>query len=339
VVLLIAAALAMIWANARPQDFADVWGFTLGTDRGPFHLDLSLKEWINDLLMALFFFVVGTEIKREVLSGELSNRRAAALPVAAAVGGMLLPAAIYIAFNAGRDGADGWGIPIATDIAFAIGALSLLGRRVPASLKAFLLALAIVDDIGGIIVIAVFYTDHLAPGWLLAGAGVIGAGAVAAVLGIRSAWVYLAVAGAAWLFFHESGVHATIAGVLVALIVPVRYGTHASPSSLLDQAEHLLHPLSSYLVVPLFALANAGIEITSGLVEDSLSSPVAAGVVLGLVLGKPLGIVLCSLAAIRAGIAEVPRGVGWDELAGVGLLGGIGFVLRLVSGRREISES
>jgi NhaA family Na+:H+ antiporter len=242
---------------------------------------------------------------------------------------MVAPAAIYAAFNVGGEGARGWGIPLATDIAFAIGALSLLGRRVPASLKAFLLALAIVDDIGGILVIAVFYTDDLSAGWLLAGIGVMLAGAGFAGLGVRSVGVYALVAITAWLFVHESGVHATIAGVLVAFIVPVRYGVHASPASLIDQAEHLLHPLSSYFVVPLFALANAGVDLTGGLIGDALGSPISAGILFGLAVGKPLGITVCSLAAIRIGLASAPRGVGWDELFGVGLLAGIGFTVSI----------
>jgi NhaA family Na+:H+ antiporter len=329
VVLLAAAIAAMIWANTDPGGYIDFWTSAIGGELGPFHLDLSLRDWINDLLMTLFFFVVGLEIKREVLAGELSDRRSASLPVAAAIGGMLAPALIYVAFNAGGDGARGWGIPLATDIAFAIGALSLLGRRVPSSLKAFLLALAIVDDIGGIAVIALFYTDDLAAGWLLAGLAVIFGGVALAVLNVRAVAVYALIAMAAWLAIHESGIHATIAGVLVALIVPVRYGAHASPSSLIDQAEHLLHPVSSYAVVPLFALANAGVDLSVSLVGDSLSSPVSIGIFVGLVLGKPLGITLFSLAAIRFGLAAAPRGVGWDELVGVGLLGGIGFTVSI----------
>jgi NhaA family Na+:H+ antiporter len=329
VVLLAAATAALVWANVHGESYADLWGHRVGADVSTLHLRLSLGEWTNDLLMALFFFVVGLEIKRELLSGELSDRRSAALPVAGALGGMAVPALIYAAWNAGGGGARGWGIPIATDIAFAIGALALLGPRVPAALKAFLLALAIVDDLGGILVIAVFYTDDLAAGWLAAAAGVLVVGAALAFINVRSAVVYACVAVAAWLAVHESGVHATIAGALAAFLVPVRYGSDASPGSLIDQAEHLLHPISSYAVVPLFALANAGVDLTGGLVGDAISSPVALGVLLGLTLGKPLGIAGFALLAVRLRLAVVPRGVGWDELAGAGLLGGIGFTVSI----------
>ena len=242
---------------------------------------------------------------------------------------MVVPAMIYAALNAGGDGARGWGIPMATDIAFAVGALALLGTRVPSSLKVFLLALAIVDDIGAIVVIAVFYTDDVALGWLGAAFAVVLVGVACAAFDVRSAAVYLVLAMIAWLAVHESGVHATIAGVLMALVVPVRYGDRASPSSLIDQSEHLLHPWTSYLVVPLFALANAGVDLAGGLIGDSLSSRVSLGVLLGLIVGKPLGIVAGAFLAVRIGFAAPPRGVGWREIAGVGLLGGIGFTVSL----------
>jgi NhaA family Na+:H+ antiporter len=329
VVLLVAAAAALLWANIHGDSYFDLWGRHLGGELGPFHLRLSLGDWVNDLLMAMFFFVVGLEIKRELISGELSDRRSAALPVAGALGGMVVPALIYTVANAGGDGARGWGIPIATDIAFAVGVLALLGPRVPASLKAFLLALAIVDDIGGIAVIAIFYTDDMKIGWLAASLGIFAVGAAMAILNVRPAGAYALVAAAAWLTVHESGVHATIAGVIAAALVPVRYGAHASPGSLVDQAEHLLHPISSYAVVPLFALANAGVDLTGGLVGDALSSPISLGILLGLCLGKPLGIAGFALAAERLGLAAAPRGVGWDELVGAGFLGGIGFTVSI----------
>jgi NhaA family Na+:H+ antiporter len=240
-----------------------------------------------------------------------------------------VPALLFMAFNAGGDGASGWGIPMATDIAFAIGALSLLGTRVSPSLKAFLLALAIVDDIGGIAVIALFYTDDLSSAWLAAGAGVLAVAGLLALLNVRSAPVYALIALIAWLAIHESGVHATIAGVVMALILPVRYGEQASHTSAVDNAEHALHPWSSYLIVPLFALANAGVDLSRGAVADAAASPVSLGIVLALVVGKPVGIALCSLAAVRTGIAALPRGVRWGQILGAGMIAGIGFTVSI----------
>lgn len=327
--LFVAALIALVWANVPGDTYTDVWKRMAGAEINGIDLRLTLGRWVNDLLMAVFFFVVGLEIKREILSGELSERRAAALPVAAALGGMAVPALLFMAFNAGGAGASGWGIPMATDIAFAIGALSLLGKRVSPSLKAFLLALAIVDDIGGITVIALFYTDDLSSAWLAAGAAVFAAAGLLALLNIRSAPVYALIALIAWLAIHQSGVHATIAGVGMALILPVRYGEQASHASAVDNAEHVLHPWSSYLIVPLFALANAGVDFGRGAIADAAASPVSLGIVLALVLGKPVGITLCSLAAVRTGIATLPRGVRWAQILGAGMIAGIGFTVSI----------
>ena len=327
--LFIAALIALVWANVPGDTYADVWDRMAGAEINGIDLRLTLGRWVNDLLMAVFFFVVGLEIKREILSGELSDRRAAALPVAAALGGMAVPALLFIAFNAGGDGASGWGIPMATDIAFAIGALSLLGKRVSPSLKAFLLALAIVDDIGAIAVIALFYTDGLSSAWLAAGAGVLAAAGAFSLLNVRSAPVYALIGLVAWLAIHESGVHATIVGVFMALILPVRYGEQASHVSAVDNAEHTLHPWSSYLIVPLFALANAGVDLGGGAIAGAAASPVSLGIVLALVVGKPIGITLCSLAAVRAGFAQLPRGVRWAQILGAGMIAGIGFTVSI----------
>jgi len=337
VLLLAAAAAALIWANAPLGDsYRDFWGAHVAVELRVVSLDLPLVKWVNDGLMAVFFFVVGLEIKREVLRGELADARRAALPVAAALGGMIVPALIYVAFNAGGDGAHGWGIPMATDIAFAVGVLALLGRRIPLSLKVFLLALAIVDDLGAIAVIAVFYTDDVSFGWLAAAAGVFALVFVLGRMRVRALWAYVAAGAVAWLAVHESGVHATIAGVAMGLLTPID-GTLGSRDAaagagggpVLERLEHLLHPWASYAIVPIFALANAGVSLGGGALRDAASAPVSLGVAAGLVLGKPLGITIASLLAVRIGLATLPRGVSWPQIAGVSMVGGIGFTVSL----------
>jgi NhaA family Na+:H+ antiporter len=337
VLLLVAAIIALVWINAPGGGtYADAWAQAPGID--PFGLELTAREWVNDGLMAIFFFVVGLEIKRELVDGELSNRRAAALPVAAALGGMVVPAAIFGLLNGSGDGARGWGIPMATDIAFAVGVLALLGRRVPLSLKLFLLSLAIVDDIGAIAVIAVFYTDELSLAWLSAAGAVFTVTGALALLRVRLPAVYVALAAAAWLCVHESGVHATIAGVIMAMLVPTAHGIDAAEATTLDRLEGILHPWSSLVIVPLFALANAGVDLGGGAIGDAASSPITAGVVLGLTLGKPAGITLFALAAVAAGIASLPRGVRRVEIAAVGLLAGIGFTVSIFIGEVAFAD-
>jgi NhaA family Na+:H+ antiporter len=338
VLLLAAAAAALIWANAPlGNSYRDFWQAHVALELRVVSLDLPLVKWVNDGLMAVFFFVVGLEIKREVLRGELADARRAALPVAAALGGMIVPALIYVAFNAGGDGAHGWGIPMATDIAFAVGVLVLLGRRIPLSLKVFLLALAIVDDLGAIAVIAVFYTDDISPGWLAAAAGVFALVFVLGRMRVRALWVYVAAGAVAWLAVHESGVHATIAGVAMGLLTPVggEIGQREPEAPardsgpVLERLEHLLHPWASYAIIPIFALANAGVSLGGGALRDAASAPVSLGVAAGLVLGKPLGITLASLLAVRSGLATLPRGVSWPQIVGVSMVGGIGFTVSL----------
>jgi NhaA family Na+:H+ antiporter len=370
VVLLIAAA-ALVWINAPFGDtYQDFWGHRLIIDADVLTLDLTLAQWVNDALMAVFVVVVGMEITRVVLKGELSEPRKAALPVAAAIGGMAVPALIYLAFNLGGEGEHGWGIPMATDIAFAVGVLSLLGNRVPLSLKIFLLALAIVDDLGAIVVIALFYTEDLSFAWLGAAGAMFAAIYVLGRLGVKDVVVYVVAGAAAWLAVHESGVHATIAGVGLGLLTPIepyagkraleelaselvdeyrrglREGTRAGAElknsalrdleelsresqSVLDRLEHALHPWTSLVVIPVFALANAGVELSGGAVRDAASSPVALGVALGLMLGKPIGITLASFVAVRVGVAALPEGVRWGEVAAVSLIAGIGFTVSL----------
>ena len=326
-VLLAALGVALAWANsAAGGSYGDFW-HTEVTYRA-LRLDTDLVHIVNDGLMTLFFYVVGLEIKRELVEGELASPRQAALPVIAAIGGMAGPALIYLAINAGGDGARGWGIPMATDIALAAGVLALLGDRVPASLKVFLLALAIVDDVGGIVVIAVFYSSGLS--WL----AMLAAGALLALLlgmrlaRIHSGMAFLVIGMGFWAAVLVSGVHPTIAGVVLAMLTSA--GTRDDPGdSPLDRAESLLHPWASLVVVPVFALANGGVELTRDAVETAWGAPVAAGIFMGLVLGKPLGILLASAIAVRVGVAVLPEDVRWPHVAGAGALGGIGFTVSL----------
>ncbi len=380
VVLLAATVAALLWANLPGgESYGDFWGAHVTINLNLLTLDLTLTKWVNDGLMTVFFFVVGLEIKRELVRGELADRRRAALPIIAALGGMIVPALIYLAINAGGDGERGWGIPMATDIAFAVGVLALLGRRVPLSLKVFLLAVAIVDDIGAILVIAVFYTEGLDLAWLALAGALCALVVVLARWGVRDVIVYGIIGGFVWLAVHESGVHATIAGVILGLLTPAaaHYGrgdlanrgkqliatfseTSSQPAALsrgipaaalrdleelsretqpvLDRLEHALHPWTSYAIVPLFALANAGIGLNSDLMQDSLTSPISLGVLSGLVLGKPLGIMLASVIAVRAGVAELPGTVRWIQVLGASILAGIGFTVSIFITGLALSE-
>ncbi len=337
---------------------------------------LTVRDWINDALMALFFFVVGLEIKRELVVGELRDPKAAALPAVAALGGMVIPAALYLVFNLGTESGHGWGIPMATDIAFAVGVLSMVGRRVPVAAKLFLLTLAIVDDLGAILVIAIFYTEQLFFGWLaVATVGLLVVYAMQRVH-IRSTAAYIVVGSIVWLAVLESGVHATIAGVALALMTPVKayldptkfagradalvarakqYIPHEAPlheqdhhtlervqvvmtdlrtlsrESIppLSRLEYKMQPWTSYVVVPLFALANAGVIITSDMFDDVLGDRVLVGIFVGLLVGKVLGVVLAAWIAVRLGIGRMPRNMTWAHMVGVGLLAGIGFTVAL----------
>jgi NhaA family Na+:H+ antiporter len=279
--------------------------------------------------MTLFFFVVGLEIKREFVRGELSDAKSAALPVAAAIGGMLAPAAIYTLFNAGGDAGEGWGIPMATDIAFSIGLLALVGSRVPLGLKVFLLALAIVDDLGAIAVIAIFYTDDLDYAWLAAAVGILALAATAIRTRIPWSAIVPVAAAACWLALHESGVHPTIAGAALGLLTPAGDHSGHEDAEALAWLEDALHPWASYLIVPLFALASAGVELGGGAIADAATSRATLGVGLGLALGKPLGIVAASYIAARLGFAALPRETSWAHIAGAGTLAGIGFTVSI----------
>ncbi len=371
--LLACTALALGWANSPWADaYARLWEITLAVGTGEFAIRETLRHWINDGLMAVFFFLVGLEIKREVLVGELASLRRAMLPLAGALGGMIVPALLYLAVNGSGPGASGWGIPMATDIAFALGVLALLGPRIPVALKVFLAALAIVDDIGAVLVIALFYTADLSVGALMWGSIIFAALVGCNGIGVRRPTPYLLLGIALWVAFHESGVHPTVAGVLLAFTIPARPRIDAGEfltrsrqaldefasaglegadvvtskahqdaifamevaaeeaQTPLQKLEDKLHGGVAFGIMPLFALANAGVPLTGG--SGVLASPVALGVVLGLVLGKPLGITLFAWLATRLGAAERPADVSWPMLHGAGWLGGIGFTMSLFIG-------
>lgn len=303
-------------------------------------IEKPLLLWINDGLMAIFFFLVGLEIKREMMEGKLSSLRAASLPALGAVGGMVVPALIFVAINAGTPAnLDGWAIPAATDIAFALGALALIGSRAPASLKVFLLALAVLDDLGAIVVIALFYTSNLSVGAL----GVAGAGIAVLIamnlLGVRRIGLYIVVGLVIWVAVLKSGVHATLAGVVVALTVPLRGADGAAQDgkSPLEVLEHVLHPWVAFMILPLFAFANAGVPLT-GLSVDDLIAPLPFGIAAGLVIGKPVGILGACWIAVRMGWASLPDGVDWLKLYGVSQLAGIGFTMSLFIGTLAFSD-
>jgi Na+:H+ antiporter, NhaA family len=301
---------------------------------GIYVLGLSVLHWINDGLMAVFFLLVGLEIKREMLDGQLSTWPRRALPGIAAIGGMAVPAAIYVAFNAGDAAAmRGWAIPTATDIAFALGVLALLGPRIPVSLKLFLTALAILDDLGAVAIIAIFYTADVAASMIVLAALTLALLAGLNRLGVARLWPYGLLGIALWYFVLRSGVHATIAGVALALTIPLR-PSHAKPDaadSPLHRLEHLLQPWVAFAIVPIFGFANAGVSF-AGLDAATLVGPVPVGIALGLFVGKQLGVFVFAWAAIRAGLADVPSNASWTQLYGVALLCGIGFTMSLFIG-------
>ena len=371
IVLFVAAVVALAWANSPWYDaYHDLLETHIIVGFGSWAIDETIHHWIDDGLMAIFFFVVGLEIKRAVVVGELSSVRKAALPIFAALGGMIVPALLYVTFNPGGEEFRGWGIPMATDIAFSLGVLSLLRTRAPLPLKIFLTAFAIIDDIGAVIVIAVFYTGDIAWGNLGIGAVFLVALLVVSRLGIRHPLVYAVLGVAVWLAFLYSGVHATVAGVLVAATIPIRvrvdapgflargrdlllvfersgeYGhedetsseqrailveledTAREMQSPLQRFETALHPWVAFVIMPLFALSNAGVKLEGDFLEG-LTHPVTIGIVLGLVVGKQVGVTLFSWVAVRFGIAALPYGVTWLQFYGVALLGGIGFTMSL----------
>jgi NhaA family Na+:H+ antiporter len=358
VVLVICACLAMLWANSPwASSYEALWGMDITVSFGDFAIHHSLQDWINDGLMAIFFFVVGVEIKSEIVSGELRSIRNAVPPIAAAVGGMVAPALIYVALNAGGPGADGWGIPMATDIAFAVGILALFGSRIPSAARIFLLTLAIVDDLGAIAVIAVFYTDDLSMPWLATAGGLIALAILLRILNVWSGPVYLVIGVALWVAMLESGVHATIAGVVMGLIISAK--PLLDPQIAHDEAQEMAqggltaaeterlvklardavppteriqernHQFSSFVVLPLFALANAGVALSSDLFATALTSTVTLGIILGLVVGKLVGITSVTWLVVKLGWGRLPTGATWPLMAAIALVAGIGFTVAL----------
>ncbi len=354
-VVVLAAVCALIWANSPwSASYRSLWNTEIGLSLGGHHLNLDLRHWVNDGLMTVFFFVVGLEIKRELVEGELRDRRKAIVPVAAAFGGMVVPALIFVAFNVGTDAAKGWGIPMATDIALAIGVLALAGSRIHPGAKLYLLALAIVDDIGAILVIAFFYSKGGDRRWLLLAAGALVATLLCRRFGVNVFGVYLMLGTALWFAFHESGIHATIAGVIMGLLAPTKpllrselididelvdlsSTEHAmatlriarSSVSVVEWLEHQLHSWTSLLVVPVFALANAGVKLSASGISDSLSSRTTWGVVVGLVVGKPVGILLATLAITAVGAGSLPGGTSWADLVVAAVVAGVGFTVSI----------
>ncbi len=366
-VLVAATICALIWANLPGDSYSDFWHETITIDLGFIKIEEPLQHWVNDGLMAIFFFVVGLEIKRELLVGELAGRQQAMLPAAAALGGMVAPALMFLSLNASGPDRDGWGIVIATDIAFAVGVLALLSRFVPPQARVFLLAIAIFDDLAAIGVIALFFTDDISWPAVLVAIGIVGIVAVGRRTIVDNPGLFLLAGFALWLVVFESGIHATIAGVVMAMLVPskpdtdqvtfleaapdliaryqqaVEMGEHEQADVLLGELEEAtrsteaplermergLHPWSSFFVIPIFALANAGIEIGGGTAGDVFTTSLGLGVLLGLAVGKPLGIAIATLIATRTNLGALPRGVGAREVIGVGLLAGIGFTVSI----------
>ena len=370
VLLLLCAVLAMIVANSPlSEGYAALWKSKVGFDVNGMFIGLSLEHWINDVLMAFFFLVVGLEIKREVMFGELASFKRAALPVIAALGGMIGPGIIYYALNMGTQSVTGFGIPMATDIAFALGVLSVLGKRVPISVKVFLVSLAVADDLGAIIVIALFYSTGISFMWLGIAVGIVVLLFILNKMGVKSLLPYMILGVALWFAVHSCGVHATIAAVALAFTIPVtpkidsnsfmenakkmiekfQKSQKESGGILLEgeqmhtlkhlarfkkdvqnpllRLEHMLAPYSNYLIMPIFAFANAGVTIGSNI--DFNVDHVFLGILLGLVIGKPLGIFTFTFIAEKIGIASRPNGAGWVDILGAGMLGGIGFTMSI----------
>ena len=373
ILLLAATVLAFVWANsAFSSSYHGFWQTEFSLSLGDYTISKTLREWIDEGFMTIFFFIVGLEIKREILVGELATLKKALLPAGAALGGMLFPALIYFAFNSGLPTVGGWGIPMATDIAFAMGAVSVLGKRLPTGIRIFLSALAIVDDLGAVIVIAVFYTEKIVVVYLLAAMVIFLLIVIANLLWIRRTLIYAFLGIALWLAVLGSGLHATVAGVLVAMCIPARgkyptekfmekvagyLGQFECPSdgcgysillnekhmdvvqsielachdveTPLQRLEHSLHPWVVFVIVPLFALANAGLTVSRIDLPAALVSPVMLGILCGLLFGKPLGITVFSWLAVKLKLCSLPAGVTWSHVFGTGLLGGIGFTMSL----------
>lgn len=354
VLLAVAAAVALLWANSPwSTSYEQFWTTPMSFSVGNRTLHLVLREWVNEGLIAIFFFVVGLEIKRELVRGQLATRRGALLPVVAALGGMAVPALIYLAI-AGGSGPKGWAIVVATDIPLALGVLAIAGDRAPGPLRVFLLAIAVVDDIGSLLIIAVFYSAGIGWGWLALAAAVYAIAATAARAGVRYNWCFVVLGCVVWLSLHEGGVSATLAGVAMALLAP---STPRIPAEFVDVEEltdlstveaavmttdiargsvsvvewlqHVLHPWSSYVIIPLFALANTGIALSGDIVRAALHSPITWAIIIGRVIGKPLGILLATNATVATGRGDRPGGAGNRKTVGVASAAGMGFTVAL----------
>jgi NhaA family Na+:H+ antiporter len=324
VILIVCVIVSLIIANSNlGAAFENLLSTKIGFSSSAIVLEYSVSLWINDGLMAIFFLLVGLEIKREIIEGELSSPQKAAMPIFAALGGMIVPAIIYALMNSGTPTIHGWGIPMATDIAFALGVISLLGKRVPSSLKIFLAALAIADDLGAILVIAIFYTNELHWMQLLYSTGILIVLIALNRFGVKKLIYYIIPGIFLWYFVHHSGIHATIAGVLLALTIPTNTVKDESP---LEKLEHLLVRPVNFLIMPIFALANTNIRFENKMI-DGLSSPLGLGIICGLALGKPIGVSLFSWLSVKLGIAKLPNKVNWKHIFGLGLLAGIGFTM------------
>ena len=326
IVLIACTLTSILIANSSfGQGFLDLWHKKVGLETGNLHLRYSLEHWINDGLMAIFFLLIGLEIEREIYVGELSDLKNASLPIFAAIGGMAIPALLYFLVNRGTQTQNGIGIPMATDIAFALGVLALLGSKIPAALKIFLTALAIIDDLGAILVIAVFYVGDFSFVYLMLALAVFGIRLMLNRMGVNHMVFYLFAGVFLWYFMLRSGVHATLAGVLLAFALPFRDGGEGSPSYRL---QHFLHKPVAFLIMPLFALANTGI-VLSGTWMSGLMSSNSLGVLMGLLIGKPVGIVAASFLAVKSGISRLSDTISWAHVIGAGFLGGIGFTMSI----------
>lgn len=337
IILFICVLISLTIANSPlGTTFENILNTPLGFETASVHLRYTTALWINDGLMAIFFLLVGLEIKRELVSGELSTPRQALLPIFCAFGGAIIPAGIYFAVNQGTETVSGWGIPMATDIAFALAVIAMLGRRVPTSLKVFLAALAIVDDLIAILIIAIFYSAELHTIYLGYAAAILALLFIFNKLGIRSLIFYLIPGLFIWYFVHHSGIHATIAGVLTAMTIPLATKGQQEPPLL--KLEHALVTPVNFLIVPLFALANTAIRFEEGMLEG-LISPLGIGIIVGLMLGKPVGVYLMTKLAILLRIGSMPEGASWAQIIGVGLLAGIGFTMSIFIALLSFSDN
>ncbi len=334
--LLIGTLVALVWSNSPAREaYAHLREVVVGP--AALHLDLSLGHWASDGLLTIFFFVVGLELKREIVDGELRRPATAALPIVAAIGGMAVPALLYTLVNAGRGDLSGWAVPTATDIAFAVAVLAIVGRSLPSALRAFLLTLAVVDDLLAIIVIAVFYSDSIALVWLAGSVVVVAVFGLLTRRGITTPWLLVPLGVLAWAAMHESGVHATIAGVLLGLVVPAAMPA-AGGHSLAERFEHRWRPISAGVAVPLFALVAAGVTLDPESLAAAVRDPAAQGVALGLVIGKPLGILGTTWLVSRVTRTPLAEGLGWSDVAAVGAVAGIGFTVSLLIGELAFPE-